>query len=65
MLGELSLSSRAMGAEAAGRPLADWVRAHGTAVDATRWGGSPVGIGRAPVRELYDLTPEAGLAPAL
>jgi len=54
-----------MGAEAAGRPLADWVRAHGRAVDATRWGGPPAGIGRAPARELYDLTPEAGLAPAL
>jgi len=53
-----------MGAEAAGRPLADWVRAHGAAVEAARWSGPPAAGSRVPARELYDLNPSAGLAPA-
>jgi 4-amino-4-deoxy-L-arabinose transferase-like glycosyltransferase len=63
MLGELSIASRVMGAEAAGRPLADWVRANGKAVDPSRWTESGGGSGRAARRELYDLKPEAGLFP--
>jgi 4-amino-4-deoxy-L-arabinose transferase-like glycosyltransferase len=63
MLGELSIASRLMGAEAAGRPLADWVRANGKAVDPSRWTESGGGSGRAARRELYDLKPEAGLVP--
>jgi 4-amino-4-deoxy-L-arabinose transferase-like glycosyltransferase len=64
MLGELSIASRVMGAESAGRPLADWVRASGKPVDAARWSGPPAELGRASRRQLYDLRPEAGLAPA-
>src|SRR5215470_9213284 len=60
MLGELSPSSRLMGAEAVGRPLADWVRANGQPVDAALWGGQLGGPSRAPARQLYDLTPNAG-----
>ncbi len=63
MLGELSIASRYMGAEAAGRPLAEWVRSHGRLVDAAVWGG-PAGGARATRRQLYDLNPEAGLVPA-
>ena len=63
LLGELSIVSRFMGAEAAGRPLADWVRAHGRLVDAAFWGGT-AGAGRAVRRQLYDLNPEVGLVPA-
>jgi 4-amino-4-deoxy-L-arabinose transferase-like glycosyltransferase len=62
MLGELSIASRFMGAEAAGRPLADWIRAHGRPVDAAVWGGPEAGE-RAGRRQLYDLNPEAGLVP--
>jgi hypothetical protein len=64
MLGELSIASRLMGAEAAGRPLAEWVRTNGTAVDPSRWSESGGGSGRATRRELYDLKPAAGLVPA-
>jgi hypothetical protein len=63
MLGELSIASRFMGAEAAGRPLAEWVRTHGRPIDAAFWGGT-AGAGRAARRQLYDLNPEAGLVPA-
>lgn len=54
MLGDLS----------AGRPLADWVRAHGQPVDVALWGGSGPDRGRGARRQLYDLKPEAGLVPA-
>jgi 4-amino-4-deoxy-L-arabinose transferase-like glycosyltransferase len=64
MLGELSAASRFMGAESAGRPLADWIRAHGQPVDAALWGGSVPGGGRGTRRQLYDLKPEAGLVSA-
>ena len=64
MLGELSIASRTMGAESAGRPLADWIRANGTPVDTARWSGATAGLGRASRRQLYDLKPEAGLVPA-
>ena len=64
MLGDLSVASRFMGAESAGRPLADWVRAHGKPVDAALWSGSALGGGRGARRQLYDLRPAAGLVPA-
>ena len=64
MLGELSIASRLMGAEAAGRPVTDWVRTNGKAVDPSLWTESGAGSGRAARRELYDLMPEAGLVPA-
>jgi 4-amino-4-deoxy-L-arabinose transferase-like glycosyltransferase len=64
MLGELSISSRLMGAESAGRPLADWIRANGTPVDPALWTGSGGALGRGSRRELYDLKPGPGLVPA-
>ena len=64
MLGDLSAASRFMGAESAGRPLADWVRAHGQPVDVALWGGSGPDWGRGARRQLYDVKPEAGLVPA-
>jgi hypothetical protein len=53
-----------MGAEAAGRPLADWIRTNGTPVDSTMWSSPSGGIGWPTRRELYDLKPGPGLAPA-
>ena len=44
--------------------LAEWVRAHGRPVDASVWGGTLSSAGRGSRRQLYDLKPEAGLAPA-
>ena len=41
MLNDLSLVSRRMGAETAGRPLADWVRANGKLVDPALWRPGP------------------------
>jgi 4-amino-4-deoxy-L-arabinose transferase-like glycosyltransferase len=64
MLGELSVVSRLMGAEAAGRPLADWIRANGTPVDSTLWSSPYGGMGWPTRRELYDLKPGPGLVPA-
>ena len=64
MLGDLSIASRYMGAESAGRPLAEWIRAHGKPVDASVWGGTVPNSGRTARRQLYDLKPEAGLVPA-
>ena len=64
MRGELSIASRFMGAEAARRPLADWIRARGRPVDATLWSGPAAAFGRAARRQLCDLHPEAGLVPA-
>jgi 4-amino-4-deoxy-L-arabinose transferase-like glycosyltransferase len=71
MLGDLTFISRRMGAEAAGRPIADWVRVHGKPVDAALWRagagdeGAPVtaaAYARSRRMQLYDLRPEAGLA---
>jgi len=64
MLGDLSIASRYMGAEAAGRPLADWVRANGKPVEISLWGGTASALGRGARRQLYDLKPETGLVPA-
>jgi 4-amino-4-deoxy-L-arabinose transferase-like glycosyltransferase len=52
MLNDLSLVSRRLGAEIAGQPIADWVRAHGKPVDAALWRTSR----RTPMT-LYDLRP--------
>jgi 4-amino-4-deoxy-L-arabinose transferase-like glycosyltransferase len=57
MLGDLSLVSRRMGAEVAGQPIADWVRANGKPVDSNLWRTSR----RSPMT-LYDLRPDFGLA---
>jgi len=64
MLGELSIASRLMGAESAGRPLADWIRANGAPVDPALWSESPGPAGRVWRRELFDLKPGTGLVPA-
>jgi 4-amino-4-deoxy-L-arabinose transferase-like glycosyltransferase len=57
MLGDLSVISRRMGAEAAGAQIADWVREHGKFVTPTLWRSSGLG-GR---MALYDLRPEIAL----
>lgn len=58
MLDDLSMVSRRLGAETAGRPIAGWVRAHGTPVDAEHWRAP--GARRSPMT-LYDLRPGTGL----
>jgi 4-amino-4-deoxy-L-arabinose transferase-like glycosyltransferase len=57
MVGDLSVISRRMGAETAGQPIADWVRANGRFVAPARWRSSGLG-GR---MALYDLRPETTL----
>ncbi|MFZ5865393.1 MAG: glycosyltransferase family 39 protein [Thermodesulfobacteriota bacterium] len=61
MLGDLSTISRRLGAEAALRPVADWVQANGKLVDSTRWRAY---LGGRDIWRLYDLRPDAGLVPA-
>jgi 4-amino-4-deoxy-L-arabinose transferase-like glycosyltransferase len=63
MLGDLSFVSRRLGAEVAGEPIADWVRANGRPVDPAMWRTSGHG-GPLILMRLYDLRPEAGLIPA-
>ncbi|TSA47552.1 MAG: hypothetical protein D4R56_01960 [Deltaproteobacteria bacterium] len=60
MLGDVAFVSRMMGADAAGKPVADWVRANGKLVDPTLW-RSLRSRGRV---GLYDLRPDAALVPA-
>lgn len=57
MLGDVAGLSRRMGADRAGRPLADWVRAHGQAVDPRLWRAS----GNPGRLELFDLRPGPAL----
>ena len=66
MLGDLSIISRRMGAEEAGRPVADWIRANGKLVDPTLWrsGVQDGQRGRSGGMRLYDLAPEAAIVPA-
>lgn len=56
MLGDVATVSRRMGADAAGKPAGDWIRANGKPVPPGLWrsrfGGSAM--------ELYDLRPDAG-----
>ncbi|HXD99681.1 MAG TPA: hypothetical protein VN646_24220 [Candidatus Acidoferrum sp.] len=54
MLGDLSVVSRRLGAETAGRPVTEWVRANGAPVDPALW--RAVG-GRRGGMQLYDLRP--------
>lgn len=61
MLGDLSVVSRRLGAEAAIRPIAEWVQANGQLVDPHLW-RSRSGI-ESRLR-LYDLRPAEGLVPA-
>jgi 4-amino-4-deoxy-L-arabinose transferase-like glycosyltransferase len=63
MLGDLSFVSRRLGAEAAGEPITDWIRANGRPVDPTLWRTSEPG-GPLNLMRLYDLRPEAGATPA-
>jgi 4-amino-4-deoxy-L-arabinose transferase-like glycosyltransferase len=67
MLDDLSAVSRRLGAETAGRPIAEWVRAHGTPVDEELWRAPG---GRRGLMRLYDLRPatpivSVGLRPPL
>jgi 4-amino-4-deoxy-L-arabinose transferase-like glycosyltransferase len=57
MLGDLSFVSRRLGAETAGRPIADWVRANGAPVDPALWRAVEDRRGR---MQLYDLRPNGG-----
>jgi 4-amino-4-deoxy-L-arabinose transferase-like glycosyltransferase len=61
MLGDLSVISRKLGAEEAGRPISEWVQANGKLVDSTLWRSS--GVERGNLR-LYDLRPDEALLPA-
>jgi hypothetical protein len=61
MLGDVAAVSRRMGADAAGKPVADWVRANGRLVDPRLWRRSVRSRSRV---ELYDLRPAAGLVAA-
>jgi len=60
MLGDTPLISRRMGADAAGKPVADWVRSNGKLVDPALWRASR---SRSNV-ELYDLRSDTALMPA-
>ena len=62
MLGDISVISRMLGAEAAGRPIDEWVQEHGKLVDPTLWRSA--GRERGRVR-LYDLRPDVPLMAAL
>ncbi len=64
LLGDLSPVSRRMGGEAAGRPVADWVRAHGALVDPSLWRSGPSRRAMGAGLQLYDLRPQAGLVAA-
>ncbi|MBF0552315.1 MAG: hypothetical protein HQK60_17505, partial [Deltaproteobacteria bacterium] len=56
MLGDLTRVSRQMGAEAAGKPVADWIRAHGQEVDPALWQSSRLND----KQMLFDLRPGTG-----
>jgi 4-amino-4-deoxy-L-arabinose transferase-like glycosyltransferase len=62
MLGDLSFVSRRLGAEVAGEPITDWIRANGQPVDPALWRRSEPG-GPLTLMRLYDLWPRAGLSP--
>ena len=59
MLDDLSAVSRRLGAETAGRPIAEWVRSHGRPVDPDLW--RVPGSRRAMTMKLYDLRPATGV----
>ena len=60
MLGDTPAISRRMGADAAGKPVADWVRSNGRVVDPALW-RTRRSSGNV---ELYDLRPDTGLLTA-
>ena len=68
---DLSMVSRRVGADAAGRPLADWIRANGKPVDLALWrvpdeegAAASAGPPRRGARlQLYDLRPDLPLVP--
>jgi 4-amino-4-deoxy-L-arabinose transferase-like glycosyltransferase len=62
MLGDLGAIDRKLGAEEAGRPLAEWIEAKGKLVDPALWRSYP-SKGRLRV-SLYDLRPDTALIPA-
>jgi 4-amino-4-deoxy-L-arabinose transferase-like glycosyltransferase len=62
MLGDVSPLYRRMGADAAGKPIADWIRANGRLVPPKLW-RSRGSVGQSGM-ELYELLPEAGWVPA-
>jgi 4-amino-4-deoxy-L-arabinose transferase-like glycosyltransferase len=62
MLGDLGAIDRKLGAEEAGRPIAEWIEANGKLVDPALWRSYPA-RGRVRV-SLYDLRPDAALIPA-
>jgi len=57
MIGDVAIVSRRMGARAAGKQVAHWVRANGKLVDPALWRTISTTQGM----QLYDLRPEAGL----
>lgn len=57
MLGDVAIVSRRMGARAAGKQVAHWVRANGKLVDPALWRTISTTHGM----QLYDLRPETGL----
>lgn len=59
MLGDVATVSRMMGADAAGKSVADWIRANGKLVEHISRRASFKRSGM----ELYDLRPETGLVP--
>jgi 4-amino-4-deoxy-L-arabinose transferase-like glycosyltransferase len=60
LLGDVAQVSRRMGADAMGKPVADWIRANGKPVPPQLWRGSGMAAGV----ELFDILPERGLRPA-
>lgn len=61
MQGDLPYISRKLGAEAAGKAIADWIRANGKLVDPTLWRSYS---SRSGSLRLYDLRPADALVPA-
>jgi 4-amino-4-deoxy-L-arabinose transferase-like glycosyltransferase len=60
MLGDVAVVSRRMGADAAGKPVADWVRMNGRLVEQALWRS----FRSRSSMELYDLRPDIALVPA-
>jgi hypothetical protein len=53
IVGDTTAANRALGSEAAGKPVADWIQANGRRVDGSLWRGA----GMARSVRLYDLRP--------
>ena len=63
MLGDLTPVSRALGGEAVGRPIADWVRANGRPVDPELWRSASLSRRGTGGLQLYDLRPATSKRP--